>query len=107
MKHPLGIRGMQMVYGEERRGCVDYVPLFTPLVVFIDEDSGKGRSLGGLIRGSICGFVHFLDPLGQTYNLGEARVKAEPINLHYLYIPHTSVPPCLHLLPQPHTLLIL
>lgn len=65
-----------MVYGEKRRECVcvcvKSVPLFTPLVVFINKDSGKGRSLRGLIVGLHLWVLHCSDPLGQSYNLGEA-----------------------------------
>lgn len=79
----------------ERRegGGVEYVPLFTPLVVFIVEDRGKGWSLEALSQGYISGFCSADISWDSLTTWESPGVKAEPINLHYLYLPHSPVPP--------------
>lgn len=81
---------------EECRGCrkkgregggVEFVPLFTPLVVVMDEDSGEGWSLRGLITGLHLCILQRRHPLGQSYNLGK------PLGQGQTNKPSLSIPP--------------
>lgn len=65
------------------------LPLPPPLVVKI---AGKGGVLKALSWGSIFGFCGADIPRDNLMTWESPGVKAEPINLHYLYLPHTPVP---------------